>query len=395
MNPALSQRQAKSLLDDANTCQKLTLNFRRNEAQDQSANIDAAAEAFEYEACRDAWWNPEEYSLLYGTPLWDQASASQRLILNHLYWVAYYSQIISAEIATILLNQTSAAGLNTLEDFRLVCDTLDLESAQERAHVAAFKKIGEAIELSLVGERLFTWPLRSIFDATMVFDANNSIERFWRNIQVRAFSMLSAGNAFIGCQYFTVRGLRTLNGKMIQHGLAKPALSAAERETAPIPTLVSYYHFMDESFHFNSSRILSHDVIRSLPEPTRFEKWVANRAIAGCQRDHYHFSATIKGIFWYEPALFETIYKLFRTPIFGMSDADARQMMHRCFAEESEGLHQSAAIHRTATESYRAYLEPLGYVDRANKEMATMGRSSIARYLATNRRALARFQAGS
>ncbi|MFH7029315.1 MAG: hypothetical protein ACHBN1_28960 [Heteroscytonema crispum UTEX LB 1556] len=43
--------------------------------------------------------------------------------------MAYYSQIISAEIATIFFNQISAAGLYAPEDFRLVCDTLDLEFA--------------------------------------------------------------------------------------------------------------------------------------------------------------------------------------------------------------------------------------------------------------------------
>ncbi len=36
------------------------------------------------------------FSLLYGTPLWEQADSGQRVKLNQLYWVAYYSQIISA-----------------------------------------------------------------------------------------------------------------------------------------------------------------------------------------------------------------------------------------------------------------------------------------------------------
>ena len=42
------------------------------------------------------------------------------------------------------LNQVAAAGLYTLEDFRLVCDNLDLETKQERAHINAFKTVGEA-----------------------------------------------------------------------------------------------------------------------------------------------------------------------------------------------------------------------------------------------------------
>src|ERR1700681_319401 len=117
MNRDLEQRQDLSLLDDMPTVRKLDLNYRKNKEQDHTPHIDAAAAAFDYAACRGEWWNPREYSLLYGTPLWQQASESQRLILNQLYWVAYYAQIISAEIATIVLNQTSAAGLSSYEDF--------------------------------------------------------------------------------------------------------------------------------------------------------------------------------------------------------------------------------------------------------------------------------------
>jgi hypothetical protein len=388
MNRDLSQRQDQSLLDDARTVRKLESNYTKNREQDQAQNIDAAAQAFNYESCRDQWWNPPEYSLMHGTPLWDQASDSQRLVLNQLYWVAYYSQIISAEIATIVLNQTSAAGLNSYEDFRLVCDTLDLESSQERAHIAAFKKIGEAVEMALFGERMFTYPMRSMYEHTMLFADAGAISRFWRSLQIRAYAMLSSGNAFIGCQYFTVRGIRTLNGKMIQHGLAQVALKAKDRDATPIPSRVSLYHFMDESFHFNSSRILTHDVIHSLRKPTRFESWVANRALTGCQRDHFNVSVAIKGIFWYEPALLPTIERILRSPLFGMSTSEAKQMMWECFAEETDGLRESFRIHDEAVESYKAYLDPLAYVSRDNRTMAIMSRNNVARHLAENRRAL-------
>src|SRR5262245_22392551 len=122
MNRALAQRQAQTLCDDPQTYRKLELNYRRNKTQDNTASIDSLAAAFRYEDCQHMYWNPERFSLLYGTPLWEQATATQRIILNQLYWVAYYAQIISAEIATIFFNQTSAAGLYALEDFRLVCD---------------------------------------------------------------------------------------------------------------------------------------------------------------------------------------------------------------------------------------------------------------------------------
>lgn len=393
MNATLAQRHDRSLLDDAKTVQKLELNYRRNQSQDHTRLMDESAAAFDYAACKDEYWNPESHSLFHGTAIWEQASPAQRVLLNQLYWVAYYSQIISAEIATILLNQTSAAGLYSLEDFRLVCDTLDLETSQERAHIATFKKVSEAVEEAVFGERLFTYPMRSLYDETMVFAQANAVQRFWRNLQLRAFTMLSAGNAFIGCQYFTVRGLRTLNGKMIQHALSRFHQTHPKKDGAPIPARISHYHFMDESYHFNSSGLISHDVLRSLPEPTRFERMVANKALWGCQKDHYHFSVAINGIFWHDPALYATTYRMLRSKAFGLDRGQALEVMSQAFTRESDGLHASHKTHATAVESYKTYLADLAYVSADNKEMRRMSRSDIPGYLARGRRAFARFAA--
>lgn len=382
-------RPSHPLLGDSLTMRKLEINFRKNKEQDHSAAIDAAAAAFRYEDCRDHYWNPENYSLLHGTPLWDQASPSQKILLNQLYWVAYYSQIISAEIATILLNQTSAAGLYTMEDFRLICDTLDLETAQERAHINAFKTVGEQVEAELFGERLFTYPMRSLYAETMIFRDSSAIQKFWRNIQLRFYTQLSAGNAFIGCQYFAVRGLRTLNGKMIQQGLAQVTLRSPRPQETPLPSQISANHFLDESFHFNSSKVLTHDVIRSLKAPTAFERWVANKALAGCQADHLRFTPVIKGIFWQDAALFPVIEKILLSRHFGFDRDGAREMMRLCFTEESAGLHESHKIHQTALESYKAYLAPLDYASAYNKEMRLMSTMSLERALQENRAAFA------
>ena len=390
--PALSFGPARpSLLDDTRTVRKLELNLDRNRKQDQTATIDAAAAAFRYEDCRDAPWNPEPYSFLWGTALWDGATARQRVLLNQLYWVAYYSQIVSAEVATIYFNQTSAAGLYQVEDFRLVCDTLDLESAQERAHIHAFKKVSEAVERELFGERLFTWPMRGPFDETMVHADTDRFLRAWKSLQLRTFGLLSSGNAFIACQYFTIRGIRTLAGKLVQHQLSRHHADAPDPAASPIPSQISYSHFLDESYHFNSSTILSHDVVRSLKPPTPFERWVVDLALRGCQRDHRHFSVAINGIFWYDPALYPLVYRLLRTPHFGFDDAGARDMMRRCFTEESPGLQAAHETHRTACQSYRAYLDGMQHVSGPNREMALMSQASVAAALDTNRRALERF----
>jgi hypothetical protein len=371
---------------------KLQINHNRNKQQDHTVLMEQVAANFRYEDCQHEYWNPEEFSLLYGTPLWEQSSPDQRVILNQLYWVAYYSQIVSAEIATIFFNQTSAAGLYAQEDFRLICDTLDLESSQERAHINAFRTIAKQTEQSIFGKSIFTYPMRGPFTETMVYAETNALKTWWKKLQLQYFGLISANNTFLACQYFTVRGVRTLNGKIIQHKLSNYYQKYSPQESAPIPAQVSYYHFLDESFHFNSSTIISHDVIKCLTPPTPFERLVANLGLWGCQQDHFHFSLVINGIFWYDPALYKKIYYILTSPIFGMSQREAEEMMDSCFTKESEGLHRSFLTHQEAMTSYKVYLEKLDYLWPRNREMSLMESNCISRYLTTQRQELQKFK---
>jgi hypothetical protein len=154
-----------------------------------------------------------------------------------------------------------------------VCDNLDLETKQERAHVNAFKTVGERVEHTLFGERLFTYPMRSLYEHTIVFPDSGALSSLWRKLQIQAFTLLSSSNAFLGSQYLLVRGLRTLNGKLVQHHLSTYYSKHPDRERAPVPSAISYYHFMDESFHFDTSRIVGLDVPRSLRSSRSSAGW--------------------------------------------------------------------------------------------------------------------------
>ncbi len=384
-------KSGSAFSEDPKTYRKLQLNYQRAKQTDHSPELDVLAQKFDYEQCRDCYWNPPEFSLLYGTPLWEQSSASQRVLLNQLYWVAYYSQIISAEIATIFFNQTSATGLYAQEGFRLVCDTLDLETTQERCHINAFRTVIDEVEETLFGKRVFSYPMRSPFTETMIFADTDRLRSWWKGIQLHCFGLLSAGNSFLACQYLTVRGLRTLNGKLIQHKLSSFHQKHPQPEESPIPAQISYYHFLDESFHFNTSTIISHDVTRSLPQPTTFERHVLNLGIQGCQKDHYHVSVAVNGIFWYDPALYSAIYTVLRSPIFDLSNHEANAMMVACFTQETEGLHRSFQTHQEAIDSYKVYLEPLNFIASKNKEMQLMSSNSIAQHLKTQEKELRKF----
>lgn len=393
MHPHLEQTQTKSLLDDTATLKKLSFNFRKNKEQDHTSAIDACREAFQYEHCRDEYWNPENLSLLYATPIWHQSSQQQRILLNQLYWVAYYNQIISAEIATIFFNQISATGLYALEDFRIVCDTLDLESAQERAHIHAFKSISEDTEWHLFKKRLFTYPMRGPFSQTMIFADRGWFKDLWRKYQLKAYAHIAPENAFLASQYLLIRGLRTLNGKLIQHKLAKDVMCLKDKSSTNIPAQISYYHFMDESFHFNTSKLVGLEIPRLFKPPTRYEKWVINQAVKGCQKDHSNFSVVVNGLFWYEPALYSKIYQLLRSSWFHCEHQEALQLMHQSFCQENEAQHLSHQLQKIAIASYQSMVAPLQYLSKTNREMQIMQKSSISHYLKINRQHFKKFKA--
>lgn len=378
--------------DHPKTHKKIALNLKRNHQQDNTDALDALSARFNYAECAETYWNPEKFSLLYGTPLWNEATSAQRVILNQLYWVGYYSQIISAEIATIFLNQTAAAGLYGIEDFRIVCDTLDFESHQERAHIDAFKTISDATELAIFGERMFSYPMKNFATETIVFQNTNRLKSAWKKFQLHFFAYLSSSNAFLASQYLTVRGMRTLNGKIVQHQLSQFYDKHPDQANAPIPAQISYHHFLDESYHFNSSTLIGHEVVKTLKPPTAFERHVTNLAVTGCQRDHYAFNCSVNGIFWYEPAVFSTIYKILRSKVFGMSRTEALAMMERCFCHENQGVHEAFSTHQVARESYAQYLSDLSFLTPENRNVTLMKQSGIPEYLNVNRRAFARFR---
>jgi hypothetical protein len=376
---------------DAKLLARIRLNHERNRTSDHGPAMRELAERFDYASAGERPWSPEHLSLLYGTPLYEQASASERLVLNHLFWVAYHAQIISAEIATIYFNQTSAAGLYGIDELAPVCSMLDLESTQEREHIHAFKTIAEAVEDALFGHRVFTYPMRGPFAETMIFPRSGPLRRRWKAFQLRAFGLLSAGSAFIASQYFLIRGLRTLNGKMVQRELSR---FAREQADPPIPSQVAHLHFLDESFHFNSSTLIGVELGRSLATPTAFERAVVNRGVDGCQRDHEGFCAVVPGLFHHAPASLAVVYRLLRTPRFGCSERDALAMLDACYGRENEGIARAHALHCEARASYAAYVANIPWLDRSNREMQRMGRASIAEHLRRNQAALRRFRAG-
>ncbi|MEO0605326.1 MAG: P-aminobenzoate N-oxygenase AurF, partial [Myxococcota bacterium] len=256
----------------------------------------------------------------------------------------------------------------------------------------AFKTVGEAVEAELFGERVFTYEMRGPFAQTVTFADTDRWRDRVRRMLLRTFGVLSAQNAFVGCQYFLVRGLRTLLGKIVQHRLASFVRTFDDPSQAPVPTQISEFHFQDESYHFNSSTILSHDVLKTLPTPTRGERFVMNRTIEGAQRDLRPYCVVGDGLNWHGPQTFDIVYRVLRSRLFAMDHREALEMMRHVYTEESDGLVQAQATHATAVASYRQYLDGIDYLTPANRDVRHASGLDLGGVLKQNRRALGRFR---
>ncbi len=270
---------------------------------------------------------------------------------------------------------------------------MDFESAQERAHINAFKEIAEKTELELFNERVFTFPMKYFASETMIYQNTNWFKEQWKKILINSYTLLSTGNAFLASQYLTIRGLRTLKGKIIQHQLSKYFINHPNQDLAPIPSKISYHHFLDESYHFNSSTIIGLELSQELRAPTKFEKIIVNKAIEGCQKDHRYFNNVVNGIFWYTPAIYHTVLKVLQGPVFSLSQKDSIILMKKSFCEENDGLSLAHKSHQITIDNYIEYVKDVDFINSKNKQMSILKKSSNLDFiLKENKKEFNKFQ---
>lgn len=131
---------------------KLTeINYRRNTESDYTEKIEELDKHFDYNSNSDYYWSEPEFSLLYGTPLYEEASPSQKRALNHLYWATQYNQTAATEANAVLYNQVTAGVFSLMGGYDTLCKELDLETAQERHHIHAFHMMGYKTKKALLG----------------------------------------------------------------------------------------------------------------------------------------------------------------------------------------------------------------------------------------------------
>lgn len=372
----------------------MDVNYRRNTESDYTEKIDQLSKNFDYSSNSNYYWGEPELSLLYGTPLYEAASPSQKKALNHLYWALDYYFIAATETNTILFNEVTANAFFPFDDYEVLCHALDLETNQERYHIRAFHTIGIKTELALMGETLFHCPR-----STKPQEMDKKLAAF-KGMGGRAGSGLGShvysislnNSPFLASQYYVARGIGNLNLKSRESTLSQVYKRLEKKgEFIPTPTAVSRYHLLDESFHTATSQLISHEIYKDFPQPNIWEKYLANQVIYRLQSNVFNglsttLPATCAGNFM------PMVYKLLQTSIFGMSNQEALLMMEKCFCQENQGLHVTAKYYQRLLSDIRKFLEGLDYLSPVNREMRLMASSgSVEKAVANNIREFKQF----
>ncbi len=394
--------------------------YRSNTGSDYTEKIEELAKNFDYHSNRDRNWSITEQSLLYGTPLYEAASPSQRMALNHLHWFANYNYVADTETETLINNQSTASIFATISDYETVSQELELETQQEYSHIHAFRKIGLTTATALIGRKalqaIFKWHSYKLTLgqnpwATFQYYALRTLSRtmlksnrqfYSRHLQeleakdrfigqkpttgvmgrkvppsLQRFFLFNwgGGSPFLACEYYVLRMMSNLTLKNMEHPIFKYYKKQQQKgEFIPGPTAVSHYHFLDESFHTTISQTLSRDMYKDFPPPTTYEKFVVNLAVYFIQSGTLgHLSGAFPHRYFQDDlSLMELIYRLLQAPIFGMSEREAIHWLEQCLCREHEGFHLAAKNHQCLLEEQIRFLDNLDYLWPVNREMRAM-----------------------
>ena len=87
------KKQKFSLQPGKKTLTAIEKTRRSNLESNYTEKIEELERSFNYQKNSDRYWSEPEQSILYGTPVYEAASPSQKIALNHLNWFLAYSNI--------------------------------------------------------------------------------------------------------------------------------------------------------------------------------------------------------------------------------------------------------------------------------------------------------------
>lgn len=368
---------SESIVHGRKNLKLMEVNYRRNTESDYTEQMEELYKSFDYSSNSDYYWGEPELSILYGSPLYEQASPAQKKALNHLFWAFHYYATAGTETNTIYYNQITSSTFFPFDDYEVICHTLDVETNQERYHVQAFHTIGTQTELALMGETVFSCPRSTRFnEMDKKFEIHKGLAgRAAPRSVMHLFTLNLSSSPFLASQYYTARGIGNLHLKNKENTFSQYFKQLEKNgEFVPAPTAVARLHILDESFHTATSQLISHDIYKDFPKPTAYEKFMANAMIYLLQRSVLkRISGTIPGCFAGDGTfVMPLIYKLLQTRLFGMSSQEALLMMEKCFCQEHEGFHVAAKYYARLRSDLCKYVEGLDYLWPVNREMGLM-----------------------
>jgi hypothetical protein len=414
--------------------------YQSNVESDYTEKIEELGKNFDYHSNSDSYWGDPELSTFYGTPLYDEASQSQKLALNHLYWVGQYNHTANSEANTMLYNQITEGVFANFSDYQTLCQELSFETDQERYHIKTFQKIGYKTKVALLGKGGLGNPLAKKSISTLqetpwrktwqtsVETAREATFRFVTRVMLgdnnysqylqqqpgkfipttngglaeltsspsafKFFTLNWGSSPFLASQYYAVRMIANMSLKTYEHQYFKrfKKLSKAD-ESIPTPTAVSYYHLLDESFHTTMSQVIARELYRDFAKPTAYEKFVANLTIYLAQQGVLGgLSGGLPAVFRDDASFLISFYRLLQSPLFEMSATEAMEWMEKCLCHEHEGYHLNLKYHQKLLGEFRRFFEPLDYLWAVNREMRLMVvGGSIEKAITNNIKSLKRF----
>lgn len=429
--------------------------FKNNKDSDFTERIEALGKRFKYEESRHQLWGEPQFSTLYGTPLYEQASESQRLSLNHLYWVGQYNHTANAEANTMLYNQVTTGVFEHMGGYETLCDELNFETSQERFHIATFQRVGYRTKLAVLGknalangatkqpqgksqlvrfkrvlpktvERKFAtrWSsenstsfqdhaarslTRVIYGSSPAYFSNYLLARASEPVPtatgglagntaspsvMKLITQVWGSSPFMACHYYVMRMVANMSLKAYEHQYFKRFKEIEHQGgDAPVPTAVSHYHLLDEAFHTTMSQVIAQQVYHDMPEPTAIEKLIANLIVLqGLKGVVGGLSGWLPMTFRDDKFFMTPLYRLLQSPLFGFSKKDALYWMDKCLCYEHDGFHHNLAHHASLLKTFQSFFTELDYLWPSNREVEPMvAGGSLDRALQRNRQAFQHF----
>jgi hypothetical protein len=431
------------------------INYRRNTESDYTEKIENLDKEFDYRSNSDYYWGEPELSLLYGTPLYEEASLSQKKALSHLYWATQYNQTAATEANAVLYNQVTAGVFELVGGYDSLCKELDLETDQERHHIHAFHMIGYKTKRALLGQAGFTasiqgksykknnlskgavtqqgqlfafnWqtsPLSAFQDSVLRFMTNKVFlknqahlySQYLRQLDEKGeaipaqttgllgqlapkpllqFFTLNCGTSpFLACVFYVTRFMANMLIKNYEYRYSQYYRELERKgEFIPAPLAVSHYHLMDEAFHTTTSQLIAQDLYKDFTKPTAYEKFVANLTIYRAQVVGLSgLSGSLPAIFRNDASFILSLYRLLQSPVFNMSPQEALEWLNKCLCQEHEGFHVTLKYHERLLSDLQRLFEPIDYLWAVNREMGVMAKGgSISKAIQDNTRAFEQF----